>query len=151
MRILLFLLALPAFAQFRTIEVRFEGIGCASCIESLPARMQRIRGIESATVDAAAGVLKVKLAEQNRVRVEQIRDAIEQDGTKARDARVIVRGDLAKDGDHWILKPAGVPAGYAVETAAPATGSCIVDGVIANLRPANGPLVIQATAVRKAE
>ena len=151
MRLLLFLLALPAFGQFRSIEMKFEGIGCASCIESLPVRMQRIRGVEAATVDATAGVLKVTLAEQNRVRIEQIRDSIEQDGTKARDARVSVRGELSKEGDRWMLKPAGVASSYAVEGANAAAGNCTIDGAVTELRPSSGPLVIRATAVRKAE
>ena len=78
--VLFFVLAASCPAQFRTVEMTFQGVGCASCLESLPSRVQRLRGVESATVDAKAGVLTVKLAEQNRVRVEQIRDFVEQDG-----------------------------------------------------------------------
>src|SRR5262249_34718168 len=99
--------ALPGWAQFRSIEVTFEGIGCASCMESLPGRMQRLRGVESATVDAPRGVLKIRLAEQNRVRLEQVRDMIEQDGTKTKAATVEVKGELAQVDGKWVLQPPG--------------------------------------------
>src|SRR5215471_3449753 len=101
---LLVLLAVPSWAQFRSMELTFEGIGCASCMESLPGRVGRIRGVESATVDAQRGVLKVQLAEQNRVRLEQIRDMIEQDGTKVKAATITVQGDLAHVDGKWILQ-----------------------------------------------
>src|SRR5689334_6071977 len=111
------LVVLPCSAQFRSIEITFEGIGCASCMESLPSRMQRLRGVESATVDAQRGVLTIQLAEQNRVRLEQVRDMVEQDGTKTKTASVTVKGDLAQVDGKWVLQPPSLPATYEVEAA----------------------------------
>jgi copper chaperone CopZ len=144
----LFALSLPASAQFRTIEIQFEGIGCASCIESLPSRIQRMRGVTSATIDAQKQILKVELAEANRVRVEQIRDAIEQDGTKTVKASVTVRGELAEKDGKWVLRLPGVPATYEVSSATPPTaGTHVITGGIDKLRPDSGPLVVVATAI----
>jgi len=112
----LFLLAaLPAFAQFRSIEVTFEGIGCASCMESLPSRIGRLRGVESTKVDVQHSTVKVELAEQNRVRLEQVRDMIEQDGTKAKSALVTVKGNLSQIDGKWVLQPPALPAAYEIE------------------------------------
>ncbi len=105
MRFLLLLAALPALAQVRSIEVTFEGMGCASCIESMPARMKRMRGVESAAVEG--NVLKITLAAENRVRIEQVRDAIEQDGTKARKAVSVLKGEVAREGEKWVLRIGG--------------------------------------------
>jgi cation transport ATPase len=147
----LFLLAaLPSLAQFRSIEVTFEGIGCASCMESLPARIQRLRGVESATVDAQHGTLKIQLAEQNRVRIEQVRDMIEQDGTKTKTAVVTVKGELSQADGKWVLQPPSLPTAYEVEAASPAAGTCTVSGEIVKLKPASGPLVIKASALTPA-
>jgi cation transport ATPase len=148
---LLVFFALPAWAQFRSIEVSFEGIGCASCMESLPARMQRLRGVESATVDAQRGVLKIQLAEQNRVRVEQVRDMIEQDGTKVKTAGVTVKGDLAQVEGKWVLQPPSLSASYEVEASSPAAGTVVVSGEISKMRPESGRLVIKASAVTPAK
>ena len=141
----------PCLAQFQSIEIAFEGIGRAGCLESLPARIQRMRGVESATVDVEHGILKVQLAAQNRVRLEQVRDMIEQDGTKAKKAAVRVRGELSQVEGRWVLRLAGVEAGYDVEGAgpSPAAGTYLVTGDIATLRPESGRLVIRARELKK--
>lgn len=138
--LLVFLPAGAAVAQFSFIELRFEGVGCAPCIESMPERMKRLRGVESASVDAAKGLLTVKLAQQNRVRVEQIRDAIEQDGTKARSATVQIRGKADAD---RMLSAQGVSAQYRLEGKDVKAGECMVTGEIAEMRPSSPPLIIR--------
>ena len=148
----LFLLTvLPSLAQFRSIEITFEGIGCASCMESLPARMQRLRGVESATVDVQHSVLKIRLAGQNRVRLEQVRDMIEQDGTKAKTAVVTVKGELSQMDGKWVLQPSSLPSAYEVEAAAPAAGTYTVSGEVGKLKPESGRLVIKASALDRAQ
>jgi cation transport ATPase len=144
---LLFLTALPSLAQFRSIEVTFEGIGCASCMESLPARIERLRGVESATVDAQQGILKIRLAEQNRVRLEQVRDMIEQDGTKTKTAVVTVKGELSQTDGKWVLQPPSLPSAYEVEAASPAVGTCTIAGEVVKLKPQSGRLVIKASVL----
>ena len=148
---LLILLAAPCRAQFRSMEIAFEGIGCASCMESLPGRMQRLRGVESATVDAQRGVLKIQLAEQNRVRLEQVRDMIEQDGTKTKSATITVKGGLAQTDGKWVLQPPSLPASYEVEAASPVAGTFVVTGVVIKMRPESGRLAIKASALNPAK
>ncbi len=135
--------SIPVFAQFRSIEIRFEGINCASCVESLPTRLARVRGVESAKVEGS--VLRVKLAEVNRVRVEQIRDFVEQDGTKAKHATVVVKGAVEKEGDKWVLKPAGVPGDYQLNWPGATEGTATLKGEITEMHPEDGPLTIRRT------
>ena len=143
--------AFPCLAQFQSMEIAFEGIGCASCLESLPARIQRLCGVESSTVDAEHGILKVQLAAQNRVRLEQVRDLIEQDGTKTKKATARVKGELSQLQGRWVLRLTGLEASYDVEGAVPASpaGTYVVTGDIATLRPESGPLVIRASELKK--
>ena len=106
------LLAISTFAtacgcaQIHLLEMSFEGVNCLPCVESMPARALRIRGVESAKVDAAKGILSLQLAASNRVRVEQIRDMIQQDGTKATGVpHIEVRGTIEKaDNGTWLLR-----------------------------------------------
>src|SRR5690242_13824319 len=137
--LLLAAIAIPGLAQFRTMEITFQGVGCVSCAESLPERVRRIRGVESATVDVAQGVLKVALAQENRVRIEQVRDLIEQDGTKAKSAIVKVQGELTPKDGRWMLQPPALPVSYQVQGTVPSKpGTYVVTGVIEKLRPAAG-------------
>jgi len=144
------LLAAPAFAQLRSAEIEFTGVNCAPCLESLPARIQRMRGVEKAEVIAAKGLLKVTFAEENRIRLEQLRDAIEPDGTKTTRARLQARGTVEETpAGQWRLKlpngsvfvlqrgDAGVPAEQYALKPGPAT----ITGVITNLRAA--PMTIE--------
>jgi hypothetical protein len=153
MPVIFCLTALSALAQFRTIEVGFEGIGCASCIESLPVRLQRMRGVASAQIDTQKQILKVELTSVNRVRVEQVRDAIEQDGTKTIDAVVRVSGEVAQSEGKWILKLPGVQAGYEVAGNSVSSkleaGTYVITGRIAKLRPDTGQLRIEATEIKR--
>ena len=144
--LLLILTLLPCLAQFRTIEIAFEGIGCAPCIESLPSRMQRIRGVESATVDANHGILKLQLAEQNRIRLEQVRDAIEQDGTKATTAQVAAIGTLARQASAWTLNLKGGAISYeiTVSDSALKPGDYDITAQASNLHP----IQLTATQIR---
>jgi copper chaperone CopZ len=144
------LLTAPALAQFQSIEITFDGIGCKPCIDSLPERLRRIRGVESATVDPDRGLLSVRLADQNRVRLEQIRDFIEQDGTKARRATVRVAGELKPADARLVLQPPNLPAAYIIEAGnAAARGPAIVTGTASDLRPESGTITIRATDIRK--
>ena len=152
--LLLLVVAFPCAAQFRSMEIYFQGIGCVSCVESLPSRVNRLRGIESAEVDAGKSLLKIQLAAQNRVRLEQVRDMVQQDGTKVTKAVVRVKGELAQQGADWVLSPAGLPVTYLVRgsvDAAPSAGVHLVQGEVAELSPASGSLVIRMTRLEKAD
>lgn len=157
--ILAVLLSAPAaaVAQLQTLELSFTGIECASCLDSLPARIQRLRGVESARVDAAKKLLAVKFAGQNRIRLEQIRDAIEQDGTKVRDASLTATGLLAEatpgDGRWLLLLPNGSQFEVSVDGGPPSVqyalkpGRVAVAGLIGQVRPAAGPMIIAVKSI----
>ncbi len=87
--------------------MNFTGVNCASCVESLPGRLKRIRGVDEVRVNAERGAVVVELAGENRVRPEQIRDAIQQDGTRVSAAKVVVRGTLSETQGRPTLKPSG--------------------------------------------
>jgi copper chaperone CopZ len=155
---ILLLTATPLAAQLRSAGLTFEGIDCASCLESLPARILRMRGVESAKVDVTKGILTVKLAAGNRVRLEQLRDAIEQDGTKARQAAVIVKGTLAEEGPRWLCKlPNGAQFEISLDDAPPSAqyslkpGPAIVTGTVKILRPESGPMAISPSSIEPVE
>jgi hypothetical protein len=138
---ILALLALPSFAEWLAFEITFAGSGCASCIESLPKRISRMRGVESAEVDAGRSVLNVRLAAGNRVRLELVRDQIEQDGTKVTGARVDAIGVVTREQDRWVFRPDGLPSSYPLEgdssAAAGHAGAAVrLTAVAEALRPA---------------
>ena len=142
MRFLFF--CLPLLAQIEHLEMTFEGVNCVPCVESMPGRAMRIRGVTSARVDAAKGLLVLELAEGNRVRVEQIRDLIQQDGTKAvRVPRIVVGGVVEKGSDsEWMLRlpQQALPLELKTSKALTAGATIKVEGAIEDLK--KSPLVL---------
>ena len=77
-----------------------------------------MRGVESAEVDAERSALKLRLANGNRVRIELIRDQIEQDGTKVISGRVEGIGNITREqGGGLVFRPAGTSMAYPIEAA----------------------------------
>ena len=96
---LLFCISLAAQAQFLTIEMNVEGMDCVSCVSGLEAKLKRMRGVESVTVDAAKSLVSLKLAANNSVRMERIRDDIKAIGFTPKRARITAIGKvLTEDG-----------------------------------------------------
>ena len=137
---LLFVSATVAPAQIQTMEMTFDGVGCVPCVESMPARAKRIRGVEEAKVDAAGSSLSIRLAPKTRVRVEQIRDLIEQDGTKARSAVIEVLGIISEEKGRTILTVPDQPLPFELVTSRSTTntGSVRLKGLISQLKPEQG-------------
>ncbi len=145
--LLLIVCANPSPAQFRSVSIAVRGVGCASCMESLPERLRRVRGVESAEVNENKDTVTLRLAARNRVRLEQIRDFIEQDGTKAVKATVEVSGAVTRTEGVWILDPAGLNTQYQLEGTQPdlIPGTKIVQGDVPDLHPASGRVTIRVS------
>jgi hypothetical protein len=123
------LAALPACAELKMLRVEFEPSDCATCTQSLPERIRRIRGVASARLsEGKPPRLDLEFAAGNRVRFGRVRETIEQDGTKWVKAHVEASGLCEKQGDGWVFKlfeGAGTRMKGRV-----AAGSCSVSGTI---------------------
>jgi len=124
------LAAFPACAELKLLRVEFEPSDCATCTQSLPERLGRIRGVTSARLsEGKPPSLNVEFAAGNRVRIGRVREAIEQDGTKWVKARVEASGLCEKQGEGWVLKLFDGDAGAPVKGPLEA-GACKVRGTI---------------------
>lgn len=91
---LLLLVAIGAPAQFLEFRVRFDDGGCLSCAESLEGRLQRVRGVETVTLDLEQGIVKLTLAPDNGVRLAPLLSRIEQGAAKALETTLVAKGVL---------------------------------------------------------
>lgn len=114
--LVLLVAALPVGAEFLSLEVTFQGIGCASCIESLEGRLGRVRGVETVTVEADRSLVRLQLAPDNRVRLHPLLSRITQDGTKVVSTAVVVRGEITSDENGLLFQPSGLSRRYRLET-----------------------------------
>jgi copper chaperone CopZ len=93
MRLVFFLLAAcAARAEFLRIEVSMSDMNCPSCSESLGKAFEKMRGVKHVEVSMKEGTVTLDLADQNRVTMEQVWDAIKRVGFTPGNTKVTVRG-----------------------------------------------------------
>lgn len=111
-------------------------------MESLAPRLKRLRGVEAAEVDTVKGCVTLRLSAENRVRIEQVRDAIEQDGSRATHAVVEATGRVVRDGDEWFLEIAGVAVRYRLGGSGWREGTATIRGETTQLHPPTPPITL---------
>jgi cation transport ATPase len=95
--LLLLTVAAMARAEFLRVEVSMKDMDCASCSESLGRAFERLRGVKHVELSMSAGSVILELAEQNRITLEQVWDAIKRVGFTPGDTKVVVRGAVKGD------------------------------------------------------
>ena len=95
--LLLAIVACAARAEFLHIEVHMKDMNCPSCSESLGKAFERLRGVKHVDVSMNDGTVALDLADQNRVTLEQVWDAIKRIGFTPGETKVIVRGAVKGD------------------------------------------------------
>src|ERR1700684_174981 len=95
--LLLAIAALTARGEFLRIEVSMKDMDCASCSDSLGRAFEKLRGVKHVDVRMNDGTVTLELADQNRVTLEQVWDAIKRVGFTPGDTKVIVRGTVRGD------------------------------------------------------
>ena len=95
--LLLVMAACTAQAEFLHVEVFMKDMNCPSCSESLQKVFERLRGVKRVNVSMNDGTVALDLADQNRVTLEQVWDAIKRIGFTPGETKVIVRGTVKGD------------------------------------------------------
>lgn len=96
-RLLVMLIPVLARAEYLKIEMGFGGMECASCTEFIEGKFTRNRNVKSVHVDKQNSVLTLELKPDNKLRLEQVRDQVQQSGFTPKDTRVVVQG-VAQNG-----------------------------------------------------
>jgi copper chaperone CopZ len=86
--------ACTAHAEFLRVEVYMKDMNCQSCSESLGKAFERLRGVKHVEVGFSEGTVTLDLADQNRITIEQVWDAIKRVGFTPGDTKVTVRGSV---------------------------------------------------------
>jgi len=144
----------PVWGEFLHVEQSVTGLDCASCAESAPRNLKKIKGVESASFRLSDSVAVLELKAGNAVPLGDIRDAVKRMGYTPTGAKIVVKGEARSDGGTWTLHVAGLDAEYRLDMSAgkeieaqlQQSGPVIVEGSLSD--PASP---IKVTAVRRAE
>jgi len=93
------------------------------CAHAVRVAVKKIDGIDSVQVSLNRGVVVIRLKPENRVTLEQLREAIRRNGFTPKEADVRARGTVVQDSGHLALALPGIGAAFrlTVDSQAPAT------------------------------
>src|SRR4051812_31409675 len=91
-------------AEFLKIEVFMRDMNCQPCSDSLVTSFQKMRGVARAEVDFPAGTVRLELAPQNRVAIEQVWDIVKRVGFTPGETTVPVRGAVKAEAGKMALE-----------------------------------------------
>lgn len=81
------------------------GMDCAPCAHGIKKGLEKLKGVENASVSLNDGYASLTLAPDNTVTMEKIRQVVEENGFTPKDATVVIIGTVERDnGDQWVLK-----------------------------------------------
>jgi len=129
MRLILMLIVscMTMRSEFLRIEVFMKDMNCPSCSESLGKAFEKMRGVRHVDISMDKGTVTLELADQNRLTIEQVWDAIKRVGFTPGDTKVTVRG--AVQGPSFVISVIGKTIG--IEGRATEGANVELKGVIA--------------------
>jgi hypothetical protein len=98
------LAGVPSRAELKVMTLHFQPTDCASCTESLEARMKRIRGVATAVLHRDRMAIELRFVPGNQVRLGRPKEVLEQDGARLKSAEVAADGLAEKQGDAWFFR-----------------------------------------------
>jgi|SRR5580692_7020744 copper chaperone CopZ len=139
--LLITIAACTARAEFLHVEVYMKDMNCPSCSESLGKAFERLRGVKHVQVSMNDGTVALDLADQNRVTLEQVWDAIKRIGFTPGETKVIVRGAVKGDS----LTISGIEKTIKIEGRAAEAENVELKGTIAPPRDPRTPMKLRIT------
>ncbi len=91
-------------AQLIKVEQEVFGMDCAPCAYGLERGLKKLDGLEKIVVSLNDGKAYLNLASGNTVTLKKIQDEVKKNGFSARNAKIIMIGDLNKVGNEWVMK-----------------------------------------------
>lgn len=93
-----------ARAQLIKVDQEVFGMDCAPCAYGLERGLKRMKGLEKIQVSLNDGKAYLSLASDNTLTLKKIQDEVKKNGFSARNAEVILKGEILKNGNDWNIK-----------------------------------------------
>lgn len=101
------------------------------CAHAVRVAVKKIEGVESVDVSLNGGLAVIRLAPENRVSVDQLRDAIRRNGFTPRDAEVRVTGKVVERDGRLALAVPGQAVPFLISDHPDAKGKTAELGLVA--------------------
>jgi len=93
-----------ASAQLIQVEQTVYGMDCAPCAYAVEGEMMNKSGVKKAQVDLDKGTTLIDMNPSNHITLREIQDGVKKSGFSAKEAKVVLKGNLLKDDGRWKVK-----------------------------------------------
>jgi len=97
------LLAIPAFAEIKTVNLHIDGLSCPFCALSLEKKLKKVEAIKTVDVHLKKAVTDVTLKPDIPFNLIAIQKAVKESGFTLRDIEVAVIGNVIQNDNGIIL------------------------------------------------
>ena len=105
--LLVLLVPSQARAEYKRVELKILGMDCATCAHGVRIGVQKVAGVESVELSLERAEADIKLADGNRVPLDQFRRVVKGNGFEPKEARVTVRGTVREIAGKLVLDVSG--------------------------------------------
>ena len=105
--LLVLLVPSRARAEYKRVELKILGMDCATCAHGVRIGVQKVAGVESVELSLKRAEADIKLADGNRVPLDQFRRVVKANGFEPKQARVTVRGTVREIAGKLVLEVSG--------------------------------------------
>jgi copper chaperone CopZ len=105
--LLVLLVPSQAGAEYKRVELKILGMDCATCAHGVRVGVQKIAGVESVELSLERAEADIKLADGNRIPLDQFRRVVKGNGFAPKQARVTVRGTVREIAGRLVLEVSG--------------------------------------------
>jgi copper chaperone CopZ len=105
--LLVLLVPSRARAEYTRVELTILGMDCATCAHGVRIGVQKVAGVESVELSLERAEAAIRLADGNRVLLDQFRRIVKANGFEPKQARVTVRGTVREMAGKLVLEVSG--------------------------------------------
>ncbi len=93
-----------ASAQLLKVEQVVYGMDCAPCAYGMERSFNKMKGLENVRVSLNEGKAYLTLSETHQVTLQAIQQKVKEGGFTAKQATIVLEGELEKQGDAWVIQ-----------------------------------------------
>ena len=97
------LLAVPVFAEIKTVSLHVDGLSCPFCALSLEKKLKSIDGISTVTVHLKKAITDLTLKPTSQLDLKAIHTAVKEAGFTLKDIQIAVSGNVLQDKDGFFI------------------------------------------------
>lgn len=97
------LLAVPAFAEIKTVNLHVDGLSCPFCALSLEKKLKSVDGVSKVDVHLKKAITNLTLKPESQLDLKAVHTAVKEAGFTLKDIQITISGNVLQDKDGFFI------------------------------------------------